>query len=165
KVIWDFATNLYSSELGKAVIRSQYLSRDSLASLIVPFSVEFPVDGSAVGLSQNLRVDELIPQIPLIVEVKVGKTKPLHELALAGYAIAYESNFETPVDFGLLCSVRVDEGFSYKCEHRIIGDALRQEFIEVRDRALEVLEQSIEPQLPKTCDKDCPFLKYCGVVK
>jgi CRISPR-associated protein Csa1 len=165
KTIWDYATNIYSSELVKAKTRSQFLSRDSLVSLIVPFNVEFPVDGSTVGLSQNLRIDELIPQIPLIIEIKAGKIKSLYEIALAGYAIAYESNFETPVDFGLLCSVRVDNEFSYKCEHRIISDTLRQEFIEIRDKALEVLEQLIEPQLPKVCDKDCPFLKHCGVIK
>ncbi|MBP1356974.1 MAG: type I-A CRISPR-associated protein Cas4/Csa1 [Sulfolobus sp.] len=162
KTVWDYSVNIYASEVEKARARSPFLSKDSLVSLVVPFYVEYPIDGSLVGLSQNLRADALIPQIPIIAEMKTRKLKEVYDLALAGYALAYESVYYTPVDFGLLCNVVVKGGsVLVKCDFKKISDRLRQEFLEERDRRLEIIEKGVDPGLPKQCEPDCPFLNYC----
>ncbi|NON61646.1 type I-A CRISPR-associated protein Cas4/Csa1 [Acidianus sp. RZ1] len=165
KLIWNHVSDVYSVEVDKVRGKSPFLSRDSLVSLVVPFYVEFPIDGSLLGLSSNLRADAFIPQIPIIAEMKTRKPKEVYSLTLAGYALAYESVYEVPIDFGLLCYVRVDEQSSIvqpKCDFKVINDRLRQDFLEERDRRLEIKERGVDPGLPKYCEADCPFLTTCG---
>ncbi|BAB64978.1 putative CRISPR-associated protein Csa1 [Sulfurisphaera tokodaii str. 7] len=161
KILWDHIVSIYSAELEKA--RSKpFLRKDSLASLVIPFHVEYPVDGSLVGLQSALRVDAFIPILPLIAEMKTGSYKRDHELALAGYALAFESQYEIPVDFGYLCYVNVIEGKIHNnCRLIVISDTLRQEFVEVRDRALRAIDDDVDPGLAKKCSADCPFLPHC----
>ncbi len=161
RVLWDHITNIYSAEVDK--YRSKlFLTRDSLASLVVPFHVEFVIDGSLIGLQNNIRADAFVPLIPLVAEMKTGRRKREHELSLAGYALAIESQFEIPIDFGYLCYVTVDKGVSTNCKLVEISDSLRQEFLEVRDRAIEAIENDTDPGMPKKCDEFCPFYKYCN---
>jgi|BEDMetMinimDraft_1075159.scaffolds.fasta_scaffold04580_2 CRISPR-associated protein Csa1 len=160
RAMWDYVSSVYSSELDRAVQRSPFLARDSLASMIVPFFVEYPIDGSLVGLNQ-VRVDAFIPQIPMVAEMKTGVRKK-YELSLAGYALAYESNFETPVDFGLLCYVKYEGRINVRCDFKVISDRMREEFLEERDKRLEILDKEIDPGLPNFCDPHCPFLSVCG---
>ena len=161
KAIWDHAVSIYSAELDK-VRGKPFLRRDSLVSLVVPFYVEFPVDGSLLGLHGALRVDAFVPTLPLIAEMKVGSYKRAHELALVGYALAYESQYEVPVDFGYLCYVNVIGGKVLdNCRLVVIGDTLRQEFVEVRDKALRAIDEGIDPGLAKKCSSECPYLSYC----
>ncbi|BDC18763.1 type I-A CRISPR-associated protein Cas4/Csa1 [Acidianus sp. HS-5] len=161
KAIWDYATSVYSAELDK--VRSKpFLRRESLVSLVVPFHVEYPVDGSLIGLQSSLRMDAFIPLLPLIAEMKTGSYKRDHELALAGYALAFESQFEVPVDLGYLCYVNVIQGKVVdNCRLIVIGDSLRQEFIELRDRGLRAIDDNVDPGLAKKCSNECPFLSYC----
>ncbi|TRM85886.1 type I-A CRISPR-associated protein Cas4/Csa1, partial [Sulfolobus sp. C3] len=95
KILWDHITNIYSAEIDKYKAK-QFLTRDSLVSLIIPFHVEYPIDGSLVGLQSNIRADAFVPLIPLIAEMKTGKQRRAHELSLVGYALAIESQFEIP---------------------------------------------------------------------
>ncbi|BBG24968.1 CRISPR-associated exonuclease Csa1 [Sulfuracidifex tepidarius] len=163
KAIWDRVVNTYSAELDKAKGRSPYFSRDSLASMVVPFSVEFPLDGTLVGLHNGVRADAFIPHVPMIAEMKTGKPRRQHELALTGYALAYESMFEYPMDFGYLCYVQVKEGRVFdSCRLVQVGDYLRDEFLQMRDKVMESIENGVEPEKPKRCDQDCPFLKVCN---
>ncbi|MBP1357735.1 MAG: type I-A CRISPR-associated protein Cas4/Csa1 [Sulfolobus sp.] len=155
--------NTFSSAIDRALENSRYLSKDSIAALVVPFYVEFPIDGSLIGLHKAIRVDALIPQIPLVVEMKTREIKETHELALAGYAMAYESQYKIPVDFGLLCRVRVyNNEMRSNCELKLISDNMRERFLELRDKFLEILETEQDPGLPEYCEPDCPFLQFCG---
>jgi len=161
KWIWDRATSTFSASLDKARDRS-HSTKETLASIAVPFLVEYPLDGSLVGVSPNARADAFLPQIPMIVELKTGRRRRSHELSVAAYALAYESQYETPMDLGLLCYVRTEDGITYRCELLVVDDSLRSEFLEERDLRLKVLEEGVDPGLPKYCDQECPFLQYCG---
>jgi CRISPR-associated protein Csa1 len=69
------------------------------------------------------------------------------------------------VDLGLLCHVRLDlveERVYDRCELKVLGDGIRTEFLQERDRRLQVLESGSDPGLPKFCDAECPFLNHCG---
>ncbi len=159
KVLWDHITNIYSAEIDKYRAK-QFLTRESLASLVIPFYVEYPIDGSFIGLQNNIRADAFVPLIPLIAEMKTGRQRKAHELSLAGYALAIESQFEIPIDFGNLCYVLVDKSVSTNCKLIHISDSLRDEFLEVRDRGFEAMET--DPGMPKKCDETCPYLRYCN---
>ncbi|MFP3202822.1 MAG: type I-A CRISPR-associated protein Cas4/Csa1 [Sulfolobus sp.] len=162
KVLWDHITNIYSAELDKIRSKFSNITRDSLVSILVPFYVEFPVDGSLVGLSSSLRVDAFVPFIPLIAEMKSGKYKYYHELSLAGYALAVESQYEIPVDFGYLCYVNVSEKeVRSNCKLIHINDSLRSEFLEMRDKGIEIIDKGIDPGVAKDCEKECVFYKVC----
>ncbi|MEM3849418.1 MAG: type I-A CRISPR-associated protein Cas4/Csa1 [Zestosphaera sp.] len=161
KALWNYVTDIYAAELDK-VKSKPFLTKDSIVSMVIPFYVEFPIDGSLVGLQQTIRADAFIPLIPMMAEMKTGKYRKAHELALIGYALAYESQFEIPIDFGYLCYVNVDgDKVVNNCRVVPLSDSLRSEFLEVRDRALEAIDKGIDPGLPKRCDQDCPFLKHC----
>ncbi|ARM74583.1 type I-A CRISPR-associated protein Cas4/Csa1 [Acidianus manzaensis] len=161
KILWDYITDIYAAEVNK-VRGKLYLTRDSMVSLVIPFYVEFPIDGSAIGLQQAIRADAFIPSIQLIAEMKTGKFRHAHELALAGYSLAYESQYEIPMDFGYLCYVNVDDGkVMNNCRLIPINDSLRTEFLEERDKALESIDKNVDPGLPKKCDNECPFLSLC----
>lgn len=162
KALWDHAAEVYSSEVDRALGKSPHLSGDSLASYVVPLEAEFPLDGSLVGLGL-VRADALIPHVPAIVELKTGYPREEHYASLAGYALAYESVFEQPMDFGVLCYVQVGGGnLRYDCRFQVISDSLRQAFLESRDRGLEIADKEVDPGLPQQCPRECPYLYHCG---
>jgi len=56
-------------------------------------------------VSRILRIDAvLLPAI--LVELKTRAIKHEHEIALAGYALAFESQYEVPVDYALIVNGR-----------------------------------------------------------
>ena len=163
--LWSYAADTYASSLVKAASRSSHLSVDSLAALTVPLTAEFPIDGSLVGLAPAIRVDALLhPNI--IVELKTRELHPDYELGLAGYALAYESQYEVPVDLALLVRVQVQRDGSFKLYERAVrlGEELRSRFLERRDRLAKIVEEGEDPGRPSRCHPDCPFQAACREV-
>ncbi|MGC9227524.1 type I-A CRISPR-associated protein Cas4/Csa1 [Caldivirga sp.] len=165
RVFWDLwgkASSIYAGALDKVKSRSIYLSLESIVNAVVPLSAEVVVDGSLIGLSRSLRMDAVLdPGIP--IEIKTRPPNRIYETALAGYALALESQFEAPVDFGVLVYVNVNGPSVLVHEHIIpISDQLRIEFLHERDRRGELVDKGIDPGLASKCNNWCPFLKYCG---
>ena len=80
----------------------------------------------------------------IVVEIKLGnKYARWHEVQLAGYALALESQNETPYDFGIIISVNLNP-LLINVKGVYIDDSLRQEFIESRDNMAEELIQEKE---------------------
>jgi CRISPR-associated protein Csa1 len=163
ELLWLRAMDAFSSELAKAASRSPYLPIDGLAFLVAPFTAEFPVDGSLVGLSRTLRVDLMVyPSI--MVEVKTRKWHQDYELGLTAYALAFESQYEVPINHGVVALVRIDASKrDLKVYERVvkISDGLRQAFIDRRDSYARIVEEAVDPGKAKNCDPDCPYLHIC----
>lgn len=163
KLLWLRAANTFSSELAKARARSPYLSVDGIAALVFPFSTEFPVDGSLIGLSKTLRIDiVLYPNI--VAEIKTRRWHPDYELGVAAYALAFESQYEVPVNYGVVLLVKMDPARrDLKVYERVvrISDRLRQMFIDKRDEYAKIIEESLDPGKPRKCNPDCPYLHAC----
>lgn len=161
--LWDEAARTYSAALDKALSRSAYMALESLVAATVPLITEFPIDGSLIGLSRTLRVDAFMPP-SLLVEIKSRKPDPIYELSLVGYALAFESHYEIPINYGILVYVDVD--FSVR---RIfvrpsmvpVSSKARSEFIELRDRRKEMLIYGEIPRVAERCPAECPYLYYC----
>lgn len=162
--LWGEAVRTYSAALDAVKSRSKYLRVDSLVAATVPVIAEFPIDGSLIGLSRALRIDALLPP-SLIMEIKTRTPRREFELSLAGYALAMESQYEIPVDHGILLYVHVDWGrreVLVRPKIVPISEGLREEFIEYRDERKEIVIYGMDPGIPKTCRKECPFIKYCS---
>ena len=161
--MWNYAANVYASALDRFRSRSAYLSLDGLVSMVVPMVVEYPIDGSLVGLSRALRVDALLyPNV--LVELKVRGTRPEHEVGLAGYALAFESQYEVPVNYGLLVNVRFDKDWrSFRAYEKVvlISDELRMRFIERRDEVMRIVSEGVDPGLSDSCSPYCPYFHVC----
>ncbi|MGC8987796.1 type I-A CRISPR-associated protein Cas4/Csa1 [Infirmifilum sp.] len=153
----------YASSLERQLSRSRFLEIDGLVAATVPLLTEYPINGEKIGLSRALRVDALIPP-GLILELKTRHPRREFELALVGYALAFESEYETPIDRGLLMYVEVDPPKRrLYVRPRIIalGDALRSEFVERRDKLLELILYDEDPGVSSNCPSECPYIHYC----
>ncbi|MCE4603916.1 MAG: type I-A CRISPR-associated protein Cas4/Csa1 [Aeropyrum sp.] len=130
----------------------------------LPWLSEYTVDGSLLGLSRRLRVDAL-GEGGAVVEVKYGRSLWRHRVGLAGYALALESQLEVPVDFGVIVRVEDLGGGGrpprLSIEQVYIDDQLREEFLEARDEAIEVLLSGSDPGLPSSCPRGCVFYRAC----
>ncbi|MBS7623800.1 type I-A CRISPR-associated protein Cas4/Csa1 [Candidatus Bathyarchaeota archaeon] len=161
--IWGLAAYTYAACLDRFSLRSRYLVPDGLISSVVPLTTESPIDGSLVGLSKSIRPDAILwPTI--LVELKTRQQHPSDALALTAYAIAFESQYEIPQNFGVILYLRLNQdGGDFKVYERLVqfSDKLRTEFIEKRDRALTILEQGIDPGLPPECSLHCPYIRFC----
>ena len=121
---------------------------------------EVRVDGSPIGLSSNLRVDAIVSG-NLIVDFKVGRRHEVHELALAGYALAIEANTEVPIDYGFLIYIIPNGNVRIDVKPVYIGPDLRRDFIDARDEIIDmVLSEKTPPKAP-SCPQTCPFRHVC----
>jgi CRISPR-associated protein Csa1 len=164
KMIWNYAADVFSSSLTRARSRSPYLSIDSIVALTVPGINEYPIDGTLIGLTKTIRIDNLLPP-SIIVEYKTREYQPIHEITLAAYALAYESQYETPINHAILINIKIDEkrkDIKYYEKPIPISDTLRQQFIDLRDNLAKIINDQIDPGKPKNCSLDCPYFKICN---
>ena len=143
---------------------------DALLGQVIPHFVQFHVDGYLVGLSRRLVVDAVMPGV--IVELKFGNVVSLDSIktALAGYAIAIESDFEIPVDFGLAVKVvftRVCKDDKVLFIPRIsvtpiyLSNEVRYYFLSLRDEVYDIVESQRDPGVARTCPEYCPYYHIC----
>ncbi len=162
--VWGMAGVVYAAEYERALARGRHLAPSTLEAMVAPELPEFPVDGTRVGLTPTLRVDSLLPS-GIIVEVKTRPPREDYALALAGYALALESMFGTPYDYGVLLYVDLDgRGRRVRVYERVVGlgDDLRVGFVERRDRLAGFVAEGDDPGLPGECSPACPYLHVCG---
>ena len=122
---------------------------------------EHHIDGSMLGLSQNLRVDAYGEGI--VVEIKYGRPMDFHRLALAGYALVLEANYEVPVNYGLIIYVNGIPDYSPRISVKpyYLSTSLRRFFIDERDEVIDLLLSEKEPPRPLECPESCPYYKVC----
>ncbi len=162
--LWGMAVRTYSAAVDEARTKSRYLRLDSLVHAAVPVIAEFPIDGSTIGLSRALRVDALLPP-NIMMELKTREPRRVFEVALAGYALAMEAQYGSPVNYALLTYVWVrPEAREIMVRPKVvpISEDLRQDFIDARDERREIVEYGVDPGKPRDgCPPECPYRHYC----
>jgi len=139
-----------------------FLNEESLVQLSFPIATEVIVDGSLLGLSRYLRADAAWMLGGMIFDIKLGRKENWHRIQVAGYALAFESVFERPIDVG--CTVYISKfGNDIKIERDfyIIDDELRSTFLEKRDELQMMLLKDEEPDVADKCPKYCVFKEFC----
>ena len=150
------------SKVQEAKAKYPFLSEESLVQLAFPVATEMVLDGSLLGLSSYLRADAAWMFGGIIFDVKTGRREEWHRLQVAGYALAFESFFERPVDVG--CTVYISKAPGWIRVQRdffLITDDLRSKFLEKRDELQMILLRGEEPRVASKCPEYCVFKEYC----
>ncbi|MEM2741476.1 MAG: type I-A CRISPR-associated protein Cas4/Csa1 [Nitrososphaeria archaeon] len=133
-----------------------------LSIKLIPEFEEKIVDGRYLGFSRELKVD-LFMDNRLVIDIKTGDVRDFHKYTLAGYALAIEADSEIPVDYGVISYLSVKDGFvKIRNDLYFIDDALRREFIDIRDRVFDVIELGEDPGYPTICPDYCIYYDYCS---
>ncbi len=157
----------YVGEISHVSTEIVDLRPDALISKAIPQFSQFHVDGYLVGLSRRLVVDAVLSNV--IVEFKFGNSVNTDSVstALAGYAIAIESDYEIPIDFGIVSKIwfiKIKEG-KYVPRFNIIpvylSNELRYRFLSLRDEAYDIIYSEKDPGKSKYCSETCPYYHIC----
>lgn len=162
KALYRYLILQASSCVDRVISSIKYLTVDGLVSKVVPSIVERNVDGSLLGLSNQLRVDMLLEN-NAVLDIKTGDVRPFHKYSLAGYALAIEADLERPIDFGIITYLHVEDDF-VKVDNYFyfISDELRREFLKLRDEAMEVIHSGVDPGKPVSCPDYCIYYQICN---
>ncbi|HON36462.1 MAG: type I-A CRISPR-associated protein Cas4/Csa1 [Methanothrix sp.] len=146
--LWSFEVSRIVSSIFSYLSKYKYLSDDSLINHALPFVVEHKLDGKYLGLSRNLSADAINMGGMLICDLKTGQQRDFHRLSATGYALVYESLYEVPINIG--CTVYLSFPKNHPTPHIerdffIIGDEVRQWFIEERDGKQDLIFYERDP--------------------
>lgn len=135
---------------------------DGLVALALPAVVELKLDGSFLGLSPHLASDAVLFAAATVVDLKFGPREEFHRLSTTGYALVLESLFERPIDLGCVVYAAIRDGrLTVERDFHIIGDELRQWFLQEREEKARLVAEELDPGLPDRCPTTCPHLTIC----
>ena len=162
RALWRYQALALAAAVDRERSRFPHASLDSVASRAIPQVAEYRVDGSRLGLSRQLSIDVFMPSYA-VVDYKTGSEREFHRLALAGYALALESEMNVDVDAGVIVYISFDDNNlpSVKPVYHEINNEAREEFLELRDAALRIVDMGRDPGPPPSCYKYCPFREVC----
>jgi len=160
--LWNFIALQIASRYDTLLSRYGISSKDSIAQLSIMYIVERIIDGSRIGLSNRLMIDAFEPG-NVLIEFKTGREENFHKVALAGYALALESETNIPTDYGILIYIRLNSEPYPKLstEPVLIDEELRREFIDLRDQAMAIVLNEKDPGIAYKCHPQCPYKDYC----
>ncbi|MFN7106347.1 MAG: type I-A CRISPR-associated protein Cas4/Csa1, partial [Pyrobaculum sp.] len=115
------------------------------------------VDGAPLGLS-HVVADGVA--MGAVVEFKVGPSQNV-DVALAGYGMAIEAEYGTPIDYGIYVQVSINGAVEYRASAYHLGDGTRQKFLQARDDAVDIATSAVDPGPAPNCPKTCPYLHIC----
>lgn len=161
-LLWRYEARRIAARAAETLARLPRASTDALAAAIVPVTVEQQLDGSFLGLSHGLRVDAVHFSEPMVADLKFGRRERFHRIGLAGYALALESLLEQPINVGYIVYVDFREGHVVvEREFHVLGDELRQWFVDERDEKARSVELELDPGLADACPETCPYWSVC----
>jgi CRISPR-associated protein Csa1 len=114
------------------------------------------LDGRFLGLSEHLAADAISFPDVAVLDLKFGPRETFHRLTTTGYALVLESLFDRPVDVGCVVYSRFMNGrIIVERDFHLIGDELRQMFVEERDEKARLVTEELDPGLPAVCARIC----------
>jgi len=162
EILYDYFIVQAASRLDLILSEVKYAKLESIIERAIPQASEKLIDGRPLGLSKELRIDMILDN-RVIIDIKTGDVRDFHKYALAGYALAIESDLEIPVDYGFITYLSVKDGY-VKINNKMffIGDELRREFIEIRDEAFNIINTGADPGRPVNCPEYCIYYTVCN---
>jgi len=162
ETLYGFLALQAASRLDRVLSRVSSVDLESVISRVASVDVERIVNGQLLGLSSELKVD-MFADRRVVIEIKTGDVRDFHKYAVAGYALAVESDLEIPIDYGIVSYIHVRDDF-VKIRNKVyfIGDELRREFVEVRDEVFSIIHRGLDPGKPSDCPEYCVYYGVCG---
>ncbi|MEM2086533.1 MAG: type I-A CRISPR-associated protein Cas4/Csa1 [Archaeoglobaceae archaeon] len=159
--VWDYTISSCKSAFLKAQAEQPYASEEDVILTAIPFLVEHRMDGSLIGCSGLISVDCYDYLHNIVFDLKLGESKN-SRLYTVGYALALESIYEAPIDFGCIVNVNfVDDKLSIAKDLHYIDANLRSLWIEQRDKKAEIVFKEIDPGKAEKCNQNCIFKIFC----
>lgn len=150
------------SRVQEALLHQPYIQEDSLVAQALPVVVEQKLNGRFLGLSGMLSTDALTYSEPIVVDLKFGPRRDFYRLATAGYALVLEALHDFPVDIGCIVYAQYKHGrWMVERDLHIIGDELRQRFIEERDEKMRLVYEELDPGRVNDCRVECAYAADC----
>lgn len=120
--------------------------------------------GANLGLSETTTPDFIILGPAIVMgDVKTDiHLQPFHLHTIAGYALAYESQYKKDVNFGVVYffethATQMSFAQSYVF---VVDDFLRRKFLDARNEAYKILQKSNPPLLADDYEKYCKYCKH-----
>lgn len=150
------------ARIQEVLLRQPYIEEDSLVASAIPVVVEQKLNGTFLGLSGMLSTDALTYAEPIVVDLKFGPRRDFYRLATTGYALVLEALHDFPVNIGCIVYAQYKQGrWQIERDLHIIGDELRQRFIEERDDKMRLVYEEIDPGRDFDCRVECSFAGEC----
>lgn len=150
------------SRVQEALLHQPYIQEDALVAQALPVVVEQKLNGRFLGLSGMLSTDALTYAEPIVVDIKFGPRRDFYRLATAGYALVLEALHDFPVNMGCIVYAQYKQGrWMVERDLHIIGDELRQRFIEERDEKMRLVYEEVDPGRTPDCRVDCAYAADC----
>jgi CRISPR-associated protein Csa1 len=135
---------------------------DALVELALSITVDVPLSGRFLGLAERIVADAVSFRDGIVYSLAFEPPEERHHLMTAGLALVVESVFERPIDLGCIVYPQVvGRRVEVRRDFHVIGDELRQVFIEERDDRMRIVDDGIDPGLPAECPARCPLLPTC----
>ncbi|MEM1550139.1 MAG: type I-A CRISPR-associated protein Cas4/Csa1 [Candidatus Methanomethylicia archaeon] len=161
-ILFDYIVLNVCAKLDEILCSLSYPKVENVVGKLLPAFEEKIVDGRFIGLSKELKVDVFLDN-RLVVDIKTGDVRDFHKYTLAGYALAIEADLEVPVDYGVISYLSIKDGFvKVRNDVFFIDDNIRREFIEIRDKAFDIIQMGEDPGYPVECPDYCIYYDYCS---
>lgn len=162
EALLHFEVDRIWSQVQDVLLHQPYIQEDSLVASAIPVTVEQKLNGSFLGLSKMLSTDALTYSEPVVVDLKFGRARDFHRLTTTGYAMALEALHDFPVNIGCIVYAEYKQGrWVIERDVHVIGDELRQRFIEERDDKMRMVYEEIDPGPEVNCKIECAFVEEC----
>lgn len=130
-------------------------------------AIEHPLSAPLLGLTTPVTPDFLYSG-RIIGDIKTGVIdEDTFLMTCVAYALAYEAEYQRPIDFGLILHVGFspDHYFPIYYSSRIyeLDNVVRRKFTILRDRKLKILADRVDPgrQEDEPRCRPCPFYHRC----
>lgn len=157
-----FEVERIGARVQEVLTRQPYIQEDSLVASALPVVVEQKLNGSFLGLSGMLSTDALTYAEPIVVDLKFGPRRDFYRLTTVGYALVLESLHDFPVNIGCIVYAQYKHGrWQIERDIHIIGDELRQKFIDERDEKMRFVYEEYDPGMEVNCNIECAYISVC----
>jgi len=182
KQILSICEKIISYEISNIISRISYhvskvasISSDTLRQRVIPLYIEPQISATDMGFSDLMTPDFHYPQEKAIGDfknIKYNRTDLSYKIAMAGYALAYESTTRNNIDLGFILhldSLNKKLIPIYHLDVFVINNAFRKNFIDKRNYLLNLVSSGQQglvamPKLPPKCPKSCPYIPICNPV-
>lgn len=157
-----FEVERIGARVQEVLTHQPYIQEDSLVASALPVVVEQKLNGNFLGLSGMLSTDALTYAEPIVVDLKFGPRRDFYRLTTTGYALVLESLNDFPVNIGCIVYAQYKNGrWQIERDIHIIGDELRQKFIDERDEKMRLVYEEYDPGMEVNCKNECAYTSVC----
>jgi CRISPR-associated protein Csa1 len=160
-----YETCLIAANVNMLLSQFSSINKDTLCSQSLPFVVEKKVDGSELGLSEQLSIDGVsIGKATIVTDMKTDRRMDFHRLTTTGYALALELETGRITDIGCVVYPQFPDRKVpvFGLDVHIVRDSLRRWFVEERNAKFHIVAERLEPPLaPLSVCRTCGFFRYC----